>query len=52
MSNHTAQKTMDAWMEAPVHALVYLNLYLERVKTTSTVYECTKYLVYEKVIIE
>ena len=26
--------------------------HLERVKTTSTVYECTKYLVYENVIIE
>ena len=25
---------------------------IERVKTTCTVYECTKYLVYEKVIIE
>ena len=26
--------------------------YQERVKATSTVYECTKYLAYEKVIIE
>ena len=25
---------------------------LERVKTTSTVYECTKHLIYEKVITE
>ena len=25
---------------------------IERVKTTCTVYECTKYLIYEKFIIE
>ena len=42
-------------MSASIHILFCLIfliiLYSIRVKTSSTVYDCTKYLVYEKVII-
>ena len=40
------------WITIPAMGLDLTQLVWERVKTTSTVYEYTKYLVYEKVIIE